>query len=85
MSMRDCEHIIGMVYDYDDTRLVTLCELEKHIAHGKPLYNSFWLSGKPYELSDYADKRKTTDLSRFNFCPKCGEPIDWKAIKEIKQ
>ena len=34
-----------------------------------------------YSLSDYCDKRKSTDLTRFNYCPLCGKKIDWKAIK----
>lgn len=83
--MKDCEHVIGMVYDYDDTRLVTLCELEKHIAHNNRIYTSFLSSRIPYKLSDYTDKRKTTDLSRFEYCPICGEKIDWKAMKEGRQ
>lgn len=36
---------------------------------------------KEYTLQDYADKRKSTNLIRFDFCPYCGRKIDWKKIK----
>ncbi len=39
----------------------------------------------PYTLKDYADRRKSTNLRRFEFCPICGKKIDWKKIKKEKE
>ena len=36
---------------------------------------------KEYTLKDYCDKRKSTNLTRFEYCPYCGSKIDWKKIK----
>lgn len=80
--MDTCEHVIGMVFDYDNTRLVSLVDLKWHIKDNERRYNSFWTNQKPYTLSDYADKRKCTDMTRFDYCPFCGTMIDWKAIKK---
>ena len=69
MSEHEC--VIGMLYDFDDTDLVTLNELLEEIDFQ-------WCS---YTLKDYADRRKSTNLTRFEFCPYCGKKIDWKKIK----
>ena len=70
---------IGVRYDYENTDIVTLADLKEHIETMKMLPSYF--HQKPYELVDYCDKRKSTDLTRFNYCPICGKKIDWKAIK----
>lgn len=75
--MHEC--IVGMLYNYEATDIVTLSELKEHIQRNKRLPSYF--HKKPYELADYCDKRKSTDLSRFEFCPLCGKEIDWKALK----
>ena len=36
-----------------------------------------------YTMKDYADKRKSTNITRFEYCPHCGEKIDWKKIKLV--
>ena len=87
---------IGMLYD-DDYDLVTLNGLKSHIANteydNNIMTNMF--NGNPpksllrtkYELKDYADRRKSTDFKRFEYCPHCGKKIDWKKIKngEVQQ
>ena len=78
-NIEKCECWIGVRYDYENTALVTLTDLKEHIETMKRLPSYFHT--KPYELTDYCDKRKTTDLTRFNYCPLCGKKIDWKAIK----
>ena len=70
-----CECVIGIVYDYEDTRLVTLNQLKARI-------NFYRENGVGFTLSDYCDKRKSTDMTQFNYCPFCGKEIDWKAIKK---
>ena len=70
MSEHEC--IIGMYYDYNNTSLVTVNELKKIIIDWPAFYS----------FNDYCDKRKSTNLTRFEFCPYCGKKIDWKKIKE---
>ena len=38
-----------------------------------------------YNLMDFFDKRKSTCLSRFNYCPYTGKKIDWAEMKEVVQ
>ena len=63
-----CEEcIIGIWHEYyDDNRLISFKELNE-------LYD-----GTIYNLKDYYDRRKATNLTRFNFCPMCGKKINWK-------
>lgn len=84
------ECIIGLYYwNFDDVGLITLSKLKKNIVDDMhlykeikydPIYASIYHSIKHYTLEDYADKRKSTNLSRFEYCPICGEKIDWKKI-----
>lgn len=78
--MHEC--IVGMLHEYENTELVTIAELKKHIEKENRLPNYF--NKKPYQLSDYCDKRKSTDLTRFEYCPICGKNIGWKVIKETQ-
>lgn len=39
----------------------------------------FW--GKNWSWEEYCDKRVSTDLTRFNFCPWCGKKVDWRKMK----
>ena len=73
-KIKKCEHWIGVRYDYENTDLVTLADLKEHIETMKRLPSYF--HNKPYELIDYCDKRKSTDLTRFNYCPFCGKKIN---------
>ena len=93
MSEHEC--IIGLLsYDYDDVRLVTVNELLERIQNDYNqydylcnLYNKYKLDNPkpPHILKDYCDRRKSTNLTRFEFCPYCGKKIDWKKIKEEKE
>lgn len=83
-----CECVIGMRNDYENTDLVTLAELKEYIERENRLAEShkdseWWRSiCNKYTLDDYCDRRKSTDLTRFNYCPLCGKKIDWKEIKD---
>lgn len=80
-----CEHIIGILHNYEDTDLFTFAELKEKSSENirfSKIYPEFFENDKIYTMSDYCDKRKSTDLERFNFCPLCGEKIDWKGMKE---
>lgn len=84
------ECIIGVLYNYEDTDIVTASGLKMHIDWQEKrqeklceFYRNVGLS-KPrvWSLRDYADRRKTTNLNRFSYCPECGKAIDWKAIRK---
>ena len=86
-NIEKCECGIGIRYDYEGTDIITLSELKEHIESEKRFAERHkddeWLQSlyNKYTLEDYCDKRKSTDLKRFNYCPLCGKKIDWKAIK----
>ena len=81
------ECYIGIRHDYENTDIVTFEELKKHIKSEKRLAeqnkdNEFWQSiCSKYTLDDYCDMRTGTDLTRFRYCPFCGQKIDWKAMR----
>ena len=80
-----CECYIGIKHAYEDTGLVTLEQLKAEIEWlqaRKESFEEYGIKYKIYSLSDYCDKRKSTDLTQFNYCPLCGKKIDWKAIKD---
>lgn len=84
MSEHEC--IIGMYYDFDDTQLITLVELQEKIKWCISMDEYCKSNGWPtpravYTLSDYCNRRKSTNLTKFEFCPYCGKKIDWKKIK----
>ena len=87
--MAEHECFIGIYYIDDASDMVTLSELKNYIeariehnAYLKDLgIESEWLYRKEWSLRDYADKRKSTNLTKFDFCPMCGKEIDWKAIR----
>ena len=70
------ECLIGVYYDYEDTKLVTFDNLVREARESERLGIS------AYSLKDYLNKRKNTNLHRFLYCPECGEKIDWNELKE---
>ena len=90
IELKPCECVIGIINDYDNTSMATLAGLKYHIKDQLELKESFEkdVLYKGYNhgikggtLLDYCDKRKSTDLTRFNYCPMCGKEIDWREIK----
>lgn len=86
----NCKCYIGIINDYDNTGMATLDGLKLHIKDSlelkrafetDPLYAGYEHGINGWTLEDYCDKRKNTDLTRFEYCPMCGRKIDWKAIK----
>ena len=84
------ECFIGILNDYDNTEMVTLTGLRRHIRDTSELIESLkkdalfkehMFGVRAWSLGDYADKRKSTDLTRFEYCPACGKKIDWKTIR----
>ena len=81
-----CEHIIGLYYEPDDNELVTLNDLKFRIDLCKWFNEQCtkngidYLKNEEWTLKDYADKRRATNLTRFNYCPVCGDKIDLKKM-----
>lgn len=59
--MNEC--LIGVYYDYEDTKLVTFDDLVREVRESE----RFNISA--YSLKEYLDKRKNTNLHRFLYCP----------------
>lgn len=84
------ECVIGLLHHHEEGELATLARVKAHIVervrYNRHLRNlgieSDWLYQKEWSLRDYTDKRKSTNLTRFDFCPECGKKIDWKAIRK---
>jgi hypothetical protein len=82
--------VIGLLRDNGGEELATVTMLKEHIEYRvrENQYmrelgiKSTWLYKKEWSLRDYADWRKSTNLSRFNYCPECGKVIDWGAIRK---
>ena len=85
-NIEKCECVIGVLNDYN-SRIVTVDELEEYIRAENLLSISCknnelrGLLFCKYSLNDYCDRRKSTNLTQFNYCPICGKKIDRKAIK----
>lgn len=90
--MADHECVIGLLYKHSHGFLATLDDLKAHIAD-KIEFNEYLdsdpftkniecLREKVWTIKDYCDRRKSTDLTRFEYCPMCGKKIEWKRIKE---
>ena len=83
---------IVILHRSEYSSLVTLDELKNHIEDQKEYNRSLRddptlcscesLYAKVFTLKQYADQRRSTDLTRFSFCPDCGKRIDWKSLAE---
>lgn len=80
------ECVIGLLGGYEDMGLVTVSDLKEHIERQVGISKFYRKVGlkepKVWTLRDYADKRKSTNLTRFDYCPECGKKIDWKEIRK---
>ncbi len=83
--MHEC--VIGLWIDYDDTESVTFRQLKHEVECNAAFleWKNENMAGKKAQiktLNDYLDKRKSTNLQRFDYCPYCGKNIDWKELRE---
>ena len=88
--MEEDKCIIGQWLDYEDTTLITFEDLKEKIQeynetykyalnnYGQDFVNGFI---KKKNIKDYFDGRKNTNINKFNYCPVCGEKINWKELK----
>lgn len=87
MSQVEHECCIGLYNNYELSSLISLEALKDRAEFDWQIYQYgivMGVTGKspPYRLSDYLDKRKSTSLYRFNYCPICGKEIDWKQLRQ---
>lgn len=84
------ECIIGILYKNQYAFFASFEGLKRVVKEDKafdkimmldPLYAEYYI-GTKYKMSDYLDKRKSTNLHRFDYCPQCGKKIDWKKMRE---
>ena len=84
--------IIGLLHFKNNSELCTVEGLNRHIADGiefnalldndPVLRERAYMRYKIWTLQEYADKRRSTDLRRFEYCPDCGKRIDLATLKE---
>lgn len=83
-------HIIGVMWHAEYGDLVTFEDVVEEVKDTL-LLKSYFIEefGKAPEgfqkavsLEKYMDRRVSTNLTRFEYCPFCGEKIDWKRLKE---
>ena len=67
------EPVIGIWNSYDDDEFVTFEDLK----------NLQKISA--FTMEQYCDRRCSTNLTRFNYCPFSGQKIDWGKLKELAQ
>lgn len=72
--MSRCDHHIGLWYEFGMAYRVTLEQLKEYEKEGSDYGD--------WTMEDYLDKDKETNLNRFDYCPKCGEKIEWDKMKE---
>lgn len=88
--MKEHECIIGEWLNYEDSELITFTDLKEKVKqnnntfeYGLNTYGEHFMNGlmKELRLKDYFDNRKNVNLNKFNYCPYCGEKINWKNNK----
>lgn len=94
MASENHECVIGLYHHYESSELVSLSELEEQITDrimhnvmldADPLLKECeYLRNEEWTLADYGDRRKKTNLTRFDYCPECGKAIDWKEIRRMQ-
>ena len=87
MNCKEC--VIGIINYEEYYDLATVAELE-HLVEYRIEFNKRVRSEygeiddllyKEWSLADYFDRRKSTNLTRFDYCPFCGKKIDWRWLK----
>lgn len=79
-------HLVGILYNQAGAREVTFRDLREHVKMLEDIVEEFREISRlkrkitHYTMKDYTDRKKETNLSRFNFCPVCGEKIDWAML-----
>ena len=84
--MSDHECTIGIMWDYEDSELVSAESFiewwkgQKDFLRRCPEFEDDW--NRPAHLREYADRRRSTRIEQFDYCPVCGKKIDWKELRK---
>lgn len=84
--MEEHKCYIGEWIDYENTELVTFEDLSAKVKSNNETYrygieHYGFPIGQVYLFTDYFDRRKNTNFNHFNYCPYCGEEINWKQLR----
>ena len=66
----ECNHDIGLYADYSRDVLVTIDDVMAYQLNSC------------YTMQQLLDRRCSTNLHHFEYCPKCGAKIDWKQLRK---
>ena len=82
--MENCNHLLGHLHDYDyiPLRFLTIKEELHFQSESSFRMKEEGFSKKGCKPLDYLDRRQGMS-EQFNYCPYCGEKINWKAIKRL--
>lgn len=80
------QHIIGMLWLSQEAELSTANDVALHICDMIDYKKAVEKWGhvsftKIFNPKQYADFRCSTNLTRFKYCPECGEKINWKQVR----
>ena len=76
---KNCDCLIGFLSGEQVYKTTINSEVEK-IVNLQPVFKKYkLLNGEPQSKKQIVDGRKGY-LSRFTYCPYCGEKINWKNI-----
>lgn len=78
---QNCDCLIGFISGEKAYKSTLEYEVER-IENIQPIFKSYGLlNGEPLNKKQIIDNRRGY-LSRFQFCPHCGEKLNWKKILE---
>jgi hypothetical protein len=78
-SKTDCDCLLGFISGDKIYRSNLDFELERTTTVQSQFYDMGLLKGKPLKAKDILDNRRGY-ISRFTYCPYCGEKFNWKNI-----
>lgn len=78
-NINDCDCLLGFLSDDKIFKSNLDWELERTVNVQSNFYDMGLLKGKPLQPKEILDNRRG-HISRFTFCPHCGEKINWKNI-----
>lgn len=67
-----CNHQICVWHDFENSSILTLQELQDKATDGCDIGD--------WTIEDYINVHKDTNITRFSYCPQCGEKIDWNNL-----
>lgn len=85
-----CKHIVGWMYDYDNSCTLTFDGLKRELENIKRSNKYKKETGlgafivKEFSLQDYFNSKKLNNIEIFNYCPKCGKKLILEELESDK-